>query len=262
MMTVPIVGLTRVRNEEAIINSTLNWYSRYCTDGIYVLDEASDDNTVKLCRQHTNVRAVIELMSFEENPQERRRFEGWPRQMLLNLARAQNVDPNLWVTYFDADERMEWNVNGFNFDAYDAASFRLFDCCITPDDENLSASRMEERKWFGPEHRMINMVFNARAITRFIDRSPVLVDGARVHPHAGDVRHYGKAVSVAEFDRTVDYYVDYQPSNFARKWEARRGKAVHASGTDGVMRSDFGGELMLWEEREAKGYPLVDNSLD
>lgn len=266
-MRPPIAGLTRVRNESVIIQSTLDWYARYCDAGIYVFDEASDDDTVDLCYYNYRVQAVVRVNHFETNPQERRRFEGWPRQTLLDLARAQINDPDLWVIYFDADERLEWDVDAFDFEAYDAASFRLWDAYITLEDEfrYLGAAWPELqdlRRWFGPEFRDIPMVFKANAITRFDNRSPSLINGARVHPYAGDVRHFGKAISVEEFEHTIDYYTQFQPKNFGLKWEVRRGKAVHVPGDDGVMRSDFGGELIEWKDREELGYPLVDNSLD
>jgi hypothetical protein len=57
----------------------------------------------------------------------------------------------------------------------------------------------------------------------------------------GYVKHYGKAISVEEWERTCNYYVHYFP-RYAKKWAGRRGKAVHTL-------SDFGRPLIKWEDR-------------
>lgn len=66
----------------------------------------------------------------------------------------------------------------------------------------------------------------------------------------GYVRHYGKAISVEEWEKTCDYYGKHFPQ-YSEKWEKRKGKAVH----NGV--SDFGNKLISWKEKEQKGFLLV-----
>jgi glycosyltransferase involved in cell wall biosynthesis len=66
---------------------------------------------------------------------------------------------------------------------------------------------------------------------------------------SGFVKHYGKAISIQQWEDTCNYYSTYFPA-YAAKWNARRGKAIHT-------RSDFGYELIRWEEKESKGIPLT-----
>jgi hypothetical protein len=61
----------------------------------------------------------------------------------------------------------------------------------------------------------------------------------------GWVRHYGKALSVARWERKCDYYAQHFP-RYAAKWQARRGAAIHT-------HSDFGRPLIAWAERDARG---------
>ena len=67
------------------------------------------------------------------------------------------------------------------------------------------------------------------------------------------VRHYGKAISVEEWERTCDYYAHHTAEpGLAEKWAARRGKAVHEYWT-----SDFGNKLIRWRERHELGIELT-----
>ena len=254
----PIAGITRVRNESKIIEGTLNHYAKICNAGIYVLDEASTDGTAQLCALHPAVEGLIRLSQFEHRPTERRRFEGWGRELPFRLAQAQINDPALWVVCFDADERLYWDVDNFDFERYQAAQFRLWDYYITPDDEHLSAWEMTERQWIGPEFREIVMAAWSGVIIGWHNRPPTLAGAsACVHPDAGDVKHYGKAVSVEEHEATVEYYCRFQPEAFRAKWEARRGKAVKKDFTSDFYYTD----LCTWDQRRQIGYPLVDSSM-
>ena len=62
---------------------------------------------------------------------------------------------------------------------------------------------------------------------------------------AGYVKHYGKAISVEEWEKTCDYYAEW-PEPYGSKWAARRGKAIHTE-------SDFGRPLILWEDKDRFG---------
>lgn len=50
-----IIGLTLVRNESLIIQETLDHFGRFCTGGIYVLDDCSDDDTYEIAKSHKSV---------------------------------------------------------------------------------------------------------------------------------------------------------------------------------------------------------------
>jgi hypothetical protein len=95
------------------------------------------------------------------------------------------------------------------------------------------------------------MVFKVRPGIRFFDREPMGITG-KIETK-GWVKHYGKAISVEEWEKTCDYYIKYRGARsipmFTAKWKQRKGKAVHT-------KSDFGRRLITWEERHGKGVPL------
>lgn len=255
-----IAGVTRVRNEEHILPDTLEHYSKICNFGIYVLDEASTDSTPEICIASPDVRHLIEVPTFETDPGPRRAFEGWGRQQPADVAIEHGAE---WILCFDADERIEFDFESFDYDSWDAVSFRLFDFYITPSDVHPRADDgpwrwvsypWDMRQWIGPEYRDIPMLFRVGdGYPTFHDRIPEMQPSCRTHVagYDGCVRHYGKAISIAEWEATCDYYAMYQPEPFKSKWAARRGHAIH-------YLSDFGQPLCRWEDREEFGVPLVN----
>src|SRR3990167_6561998 len=97
-----IYGLMKVRNEAHIILDTLNNWAPFCTGGIYIYDDVSNDATVELCRSHPAVKEVI-LGSFWDP--DREKAEWFNRQMALARAQ-QEAGPDDWFVYFDADEHI------------------------------------------------------------------------------------------------------------------------------------------------------------
>ncbi len=124
---------------------------------------------------------------------------------------------------------------------------KLFDYYITPEDVGL---RYSERKWLGPEYRNILMAFRNLPTLSYHapDQREVSIGAQGRIVTAGYVRHYGKAISVEQWEATCEYYSRHFPK-YSAKWEARKGKAVH-------VMSDFGNELIRWEERDEKGVDL------
>ena len=263
-----IAGVTRVRNEEHILLDTLDYYSKICTHGISALDEASTDATPEILIASPDVRHMIEVPVFETDPGKRRAFEGWGRQQPCDAAIESGAE---WILYFDADERIEFDFASFDYASWDAVSFRLFDFYITAEDidgwDNTAGPHpwvtypWRHREWIGPEYRDIPMLFRVsrpdpegeHRYPKFHDRVPEMQPSCRtfVAGYDGCVRHYGKAISIAEWEATCDYYARYQPEPFRSKWEARRGHAIH-------YLSDFGRPLCRWEDREKYGIPLVN----
>jgi len=237
-----ITGLTRIRNESAIINDTLDHMSEFCNE-VYVYDDASTDNTREICHQHQIVSGLLENSNWDAN---RAKAETESRKALLEMARQFSSDTD-WFVYMDADERIEFDwkkleklpghINGIRM--------KLFDFYITAEDVDQPYTK---RRWIGPEYRNILMAFRNIPDLKYIkpdQRSPIVPGKIIVD---GFVKHYGKAVSVEQWEETCDYYANHFPK-YASKWKARKGKAVHT-------RSDFGRPMITWKQKEQKGIKL------
>ncbi len=242
-----IIGLTKVRNESAIIKDTLDKWGEFCTGGIYVYDDKSTDSTREICRAHPKVKEVIEGDFWDPD---REKAEWWNRQMVLSRAQ-QKADANTWFVYFDADEHPygfnEWGL--FQNPDVNAIAMRLYDIYITPEDVNKKYS---EREWIGPEFRTIIFFFrNLPGIKYHLpdQRNVTLPPDVGAIPIHGDIKHYGKGFSVEHWEATCDYYIKFWPK-YSDKWRKRKGKAIHEE-----MLSDFGNKLIKWSDRNA-GFSL------
>lgn len=241
-----IIGLTKVRNESTIIKDTLDHWGLICTGGIYVYDDVSEDNTVEICESHKAVKKVIKGDYWDHD---RERAEHVNRQAVLSAAQ-EYADDDDWFVYFDADERIE-EIDFGMFFAPDikAIACKLFDFYITPEDVDKPYT---ERKYVGPEYRTIvfffknspELIYN-KPDQRIVD----LPDNGRI-AISGLIRHYGKSVSVEEWEKTCDYYIEHWPK-YSEKWKLRKGRAVKHD-----MKSDFGNNLIHWQDAEEKGFSL------
>jgi glycosyltransferase involved in cell wall biosynthesis len=231
-----VIGITRVRNESKIIKNTLDHVSNL-VDAIIVCDDASTDNTVEICENHPSVLKVIKNENWASDPRNRNIAEGLLRQLPYVEALKEGAD---WVYYFDADEYADFSMVDFNADV-DTYWFRLFDFYITEEDKN---DDYLTRKYMGPEFRDIPMLFRPKPHLRFIQRIPSN-HGIR-KAMGGYVKHYGKAISVEEWDKTCEYYINHRwkgvRNDLWERWKKRVGKAIHT-------KSDFDTELMTWDER-------------
>lgn len=230
-----VAGITRVRNVADIITDTLNHVAQY-VDEIHVYDDASNDATVEVCMNHYAVVKVIENPNlWTSNPRGRASAEGYMRQAAVDSARKSGAD---WVYCFDADEFIDPLDLDFEGHGY---YFRLFDFYITPEDVN---GHYLDRKWLGPEYREIPMIFRLYNDLRFTQRVPRNWN-MRPLKFGGYVRHYGKAISVEEWERKCEYYAnirwkDRQPE-LRKTWQNRVGKAIHT-------HSDYGRDLIEWKD--------------
>lgn len=231
-----LAGITKVRNESHIIRDTLDHFGKFC-DALYVYDDCSTDDTAEIAK-----RCGAVVIRGNEWNVDRMEAEYQCRKAVLDRARQDNPE---WLLYFDADERIEWDFKGYK--NYDAVRMKLFDFYITPEDEFKT---FKERRWIGPECREIIMLFKNHpdAVYCFPDQREIFFSSREPRVlNAGYVKHYGKAISVAAWERKCDYYAAHFPEPYRSKWYARKGKAIHP------MRSDFKRPLILWEERETKG---------
>jgi glycosyltransferase involved in cell wall biosynthesis len=234
-----IVAITRVRNESEIMLETLNHLELFC-DYAYVYDDKSTDNTVEICKNHKLVKEVIEGDSWDEN---RERAEFQNRQMLIDLViKDDNIGPDDWVLYVDADERIEFNDTPKD-KSVGAIKLRLFDFYITEEDKDKHYS---DRKFMGPEYRDILFMYRKKHILGYHipDQRECSLKGSPKIVNGGFVKHYGKSISIQQWEDTCEYYSKNFPK-YSKKWELRKGKAIHTV-------SDFGRPLITWEEKENK----------
>ena len=214
-------------------------------DEIYIYDDASTDHTLDICMEHFAVSGILPNAHWEKD---RAMAETKSRKQLLKFARKYTSDnPFNWFVYMDADERIEfdWKTLEQLPLHVTGVKMKLFDFYITESDKNKPYT---DREWIGPEYREILMAFRNIEKLQYIkpdQRSPIVP--GRKH-FAGYVRHYGKAVSIQQWENTCDYYAGHFPK-YADKWKARKGKAIHTL-------SDFGRPLCRWKNREKYGIKL------
>ncbi|MBI5677704.1 MAG: methyltransferase domain-containing protein, partial [Planctomycetes bacterium] len=241
-----IIGLTVVRNEEEIINETLDHLARFCTGGIYVYDDASTDKTAEICVSHPAVKEVIKGMVWDP---EREMAQTRNRGKVLKLAQ-QFASPEDWFVYVDGDELIEFDWNKLYRYPKEVIGVRmkLYDYYITEEDKHID---FHKRKYLGPEYRKILMVYRNLDTLSFHHpcQREVFLGSSGMVVDDGYVKHYGKSVSIQQWEATCTYYINYLP-RFREKWEKRRGKAVHTI-------SDFGNKLITWREKEEKGIDLM-----
>jgi glycosyltransferase involved in cell wall biosynthesis len=247
---VTIIAILRVRNEELILVDTLDHLATIC-DGIICYDDASTDRTFEILCEHENVLAVIKNNNWLPTPTDRIYRETQDRSELLQL--AAEYEPE-WIFCVDADERFLGNIRDFihsdRSQNINTIRIQLFDAYITPrDKESFSQGQqlLNYRKFFGVERRDILMLWRNRSDIVFqgLDsREPTVL-----HPsnQATIVKfycqHYGKSLSVQQWEDTCDYYANHFPfEEYGRKWLERKGKAIHTL-------SDFNTELQLWGEQ-------------
>lgn len=219
----------------------------FCSGGIIVYDDFSEDNTVEICRKHASILKVITGKYWDSN---RARAEYENRENLLKVTKeyAKEID---WLVYQDADERIDfdWAKLKELDKSVIAIRMKLFDYYITSEDvyDNYSL-----RKWIGPEYREIIMAFRNLPHLSYTlpDQREVGLGKEGIILNEGFVKHYGKAISVEDWEKKCDYYSDHFPM-YSEKWRKRKGKAVHN------FESDFGRKLIKWEQKEELGINLM-----
>jgi hypothetical protein len=213
-----------------------------------VYDDVSTDKTVEICKAHPNVKGVVSNGFWDTD---REQAEWQNRQAVFDFAKSK--DPNIdWFIYFDADERMYFDLNATVLRRCDAVAMNLYDFYITEEDKDrvYNGSLPLLRQKVGPEFRQIIMMFRNLPGVKWHkpdQREPSLPFGSQVTV-SGFVKHYGKCISIKHWEDTCEYYVNNFPK-YAEKWEKRKGKAVH-------MISDFGHELVTWQELATRSIPM------
>jgi hypothetical protein len=247
------VAITRVRNEEAILKSTLDRLS-YHFDSVIAFDDCSTDGTRDILSEHKLVEYAITTNKWESDSKARYLLETTQRQQLYQYAmrKKQNID---WMLYFDADEHFYFD--DINWGSDFSYTFRLFDVYITPDDVDKS---FIDREYVGCEYRDLTMLFRPSSNIQFSGRYPMGCN--HLNMRGGTVKHFGKGMSVDHWEETCDYYINHlseELSNgecISERWRKRKGKAIH----DGV--SDFGLPLIKWDDRYTSEHLVDLNKID
>jgi glycosyltransferase involved in cell wall biosynthesis len=228
-----IIGITRVCDESLIIADTIGHFLEYC-DHIVLYDDRSTDNTVEIAMSVGKAR--ISVIHGDSWRADRRAEETRHRALLLDAARNLGAD---WCLCFDADERLVGELPILEGNGY---RFGLFDGYLTQDhqDEYISGGLAGLPRMWGTEYRDILMLFRANT-AKFVglDRREPIVSGTTLNASVV-VKHFGKCISVEQWEDTCDYYATHFPEPYRTKWNNRRGKAMHTA-------SDFGRPLLTWE---------------
>jgi glycosyltransferase involved in cell wall biosynthesis len=234
-----LVGLTRVRNESLIIEDTIQHMLGYC-DRVLLFDDASTDGTADIAAGFDKVEV---FRGKEWSATGRQWLETAHRALLLEAARKRGAE---WCLYMDADERLVGDLPGMTGDT-SGYRFKLFDGYMTEEHrvEYASGSLAELPRLYGPERRDILMLFRTEDARYLgLDQREPVVHGP-VETTSVYVKHFGKCLSVEQWEETCDYYATFFPEPYKSKWEARRGGAIHAA-------SDFGRPLYAWDELLAR----------
>jgi glycosyltransferase involved in cell wall biosynthesis len=247
-----LVAMLRVRNEAKLIADTLRHLDEH-TDGVVIYDDFSEDATVE-CIERSDAR-VLSLIRGRRWEEDRASEETRHRQLLMDEAVAHKAD---WVLCIDADERLDGQVRPLLTEAagsVDGFRLRLFDAYMTPelraDYTNGELAHLE--RMFGPEERKILMLWKATSSFGFRgrkqpQREPVFGLRTRVVDAPVCIKHFGKAISVEEWELTCRLYRDHFPEPYSAKWAERIGRAIHTS-------SDEGRPLVSWEQLMEGGRP-------
>lgn len=222
-----IAGITRVRNEELILEDTLRHFLGL-VDRVYLYDDCSTDQTVEIACSFDRVD-VVQGTFWDRN---QAAAETRHRAKLLSYARHADM-----VLCFDADERIEGNLPT----EPGAYRFALYDGYMTPERQQpYTGGPLVDLPRMWADRRDILMYFQPRLAS-------YSGHGQREPHYRGEVqqanvkvRHYGKCLSVEHWEETCSFYEFCFPK-WAGKWRARRGKAIHTE-------SDFGRELVEWAD--------------
>ena len=250
-----ITAIIRVRNEEDIIADTLDHLSQFA-DNIVAYDDKSTDSTLKILKRHPNVVGVLHNKKWRSGGNKRLIEETRHRSNLLRFAKSL-IPKSKWIFYADADERFVGDIRktleNLQNTEVDAVKVRLFDAYMTREDcsdYTKGTKLLNFRSKFGPEFRDITMIWKNKDGIDFIGldrREPTISNGFFIQKFY--CQHYGKALSIRQWEETCDYYIENFYEKYGNKWKNRKGKAIHEL-------SDFGSTLYTW------GDELFANSVE
>jgi hypothetical protein len=228
----------RVRDEWTLLQGLLQSVRGLC-DEAWILDDASALEAPRALLTVLPKVTVLRVSAWSGGPS----GEGLQRDYLMQrIKRECNCE---WILQLDADERLSDTaalaslVTAKDCDAW---VLPLVDYYITPEDAADTVHDVPDRvrNWFGIETRWTLCLYrplNGLYIARGVVREPQGFRTLRVRrTHSVLVEHYGKAISLAEWERKADLYVSTYPDQRA-KWLDRKGKFISDFGTPLLHRT-------------------------
>jgi glycosyltransferase involved in cell wall biosynthesis len=235
-----IIGLLRIRNEAHIIQDTLDRMQDFCKH-VYIYDDASEDNTVEICKNHPVTAEIICETKWNNNQEY---IQSQERKALLEYAKFREPTASHFI-YMDADE-VPFIDDKFLKEAkrHDMTVMKLYNAVMTKDDKEPVEKLENARKYFDPVPREIPFIFHRSAMYHGgikCERYPKIPTMEGFFPkvlHKGLVQHYGRAISKEEWDKTCDHYIKNVPA-LSEKWKGEKKK--------GCIRKDIE-NLKTWDE--------------
>ncbi|WP_282938433.1 glycosyltransferase family 2 protein [Paenibacillus sp. RC67] len=203
-----LMAIMQVRNEaDRHLEAVLQELSQF-VDDIVIVDDASTDDTVKLCKAFPKVTRLIEL------GQSKFHKEWELRSLLWNAACSMKPD---WLLAVDADEFYEetakmWMRTIIDHDQYDWVGFRFFDfwggTTHYRDDMHWQIHRRHTRTLvrYIPEYH-----YFFPKMDHHVPRLPLTYAALPGFLTELRVKHYGWAVSDEELKRKYLRYMERDP---------------------------------------------------
>lgn len=230
-MKVAIVS--RIYNEENILQEFLDYYRDIATAGFYFYDDGSTDNTLDILNNDPAVKHVIK--GTRHNGVSSHNNQNPQRKQIIEIARS-DLQPDDYFMLLDVDEFIQLTTPLPSI-PQDLIFLSLFDMYITDSDKD---KHWTERKYFGPEVR--NLAFIVKNSSYRDLRNDRTLIAAGTSANHGFVKHVGKGISIEYWENKCNHYSQpNMPAKYRGKWEARKGKAIHT-------QSDFGRPLYTWED--------------
>jgi len=246
-----LVGLTRVKNEEMMMQEHLDHMAKFC-DSICVYDDRSTNGTLEIIKNHPKVKKILRTSKrWKPKPvgTVKDPLELWKKnQKMLNAARR-SLKPD-WFIFLDIDEFFDEDLlrdlpKLLKTKDYDAICFQMYDFFITEKDKDkpYKGDIQSIRSYAGTEYRDQLFLFRNISGLYFKEaahKEPIGFKNDRILYTKYKIKHYGKAKSVEDYYQKSKHYLKYRP-------HLRKSKFKFTQPPVRKDKSDLG-KLVKWEE--------------